>query len=240
MNFITWLTEYSIYFSDKFYMNLIYAGRWKMWLTGLGITMEISIFSVILGTILGVFLALAKITTSNNIFMRFFRWFSNTYIDIIRGTPSFVQLLIINFVVFSSVDIDKIIVAIIAFSINSSAYIAEIVRAGILSIDKGQTEAGRSLGLTQTQTMIYIILPQAVKNILPALGNEFITLIKETSVASYISARELTMTAMTIMSRTYEAFWSLIPLAIMYYIVIKIMSIFLSIFEGKLRQSDRR
>lgn len=240
MNFITWLTDFTTVFGNKFYENMIAEGRWHMWLGGLGVTLEISLFAVILGSFLGILLALAKLSKSKNILLRILRGFSNTYIDIIRGTPSFVQMLIINSVVFAAIDVDKIIVAIIAFSINSSAYIAEIFRAGILSIDKGQTEAGRSLGLNHAQTMLFIILPQAIKNILPALGNEFITLVKETSVAGNISARELTMVAFTIMSKTYDALWALIPLAVIYYIVVKILTIFLTMFETKLRQSDKR
>ena len=219
--FIEWINNFIAYIGNNIYINIIAAGRWKMWLNGLGITLQISLYSVILGSVLGIILALVKLSKSNNFILKCLRGFSNIYIDVIRGTPSFVQLLIINSVVFAPINIDKIFVAIIAFTINSSAYIAEIFRAGILSIDIGQTEAGRSLGLNQTQTMLYIILPQAIKNILPALGNEFITLIKETSVAGNISARELTMTAFSIMSITYDAFWTLIPLAVFYYIVVK-------------------
>lgn len=232
--------EFFTRLSESFVANFITDDRWKLLVKGLGVTLEISLFAVILGSILGIIFALAKLSTSRNPFISLLRGFSKGFIDVIRGTPSFVQLLIINFVVFAAIDADKVVVASIAFAINSSAYMAEIIRAGILSIDKGQTEAGRSLGLTHWQTMRYIIFPQAIKNILPALGNEFIVLIKETSVAGYIGAYELTKASQIITSRTYNSFWPLFAIAVMYYIVVKILTIFLNKLERALRKSDIR
>lgn len=233
MDFFTHMVE-------GFTTNFIEDSRWLLLVKGLGITLEISFYAVILGTILGVVLAFLKLSTSKNFIVVFFRWFAKAWVDVIRGTPSFVQLLIINFVVFASIDADKVLVASIAFALNSSAYMAEIIRAGILSIDKGQTEAGRSLGLGHGQTMRYIILPQAVKNILPALGNEFIVLVKETSVAGYIGAYELTKASQIITSRTYNSFWPLFAIAVMYFIVVKLLSIGLNAVERHLRKSDLR
>ena len=226
--------------ADGFHTNIIASDRWLLLLKGLLTTLEISLFAVIIGLILGVVLALAKISKSKNIVIALFRWISNAFIDIIRGTPSFVQLLIINFVVFASVDVDRVIVASIAFGLNSAAYIAEIIRAGIQSINKGQTEAGRSLGLSEGQTMRFIILPQAIKNILPALGNEFIVLVKETSVAGYIGAYELTKASQIITSRTYNSFWPLFAIAVIYFVVVKILTFFLTKLENKLGKSDAR
>ena len=151
-----------------------------------------------------------------------------------------VQLLIIYFIIFANVNIDRWMVGVIAFGINSGAYIAEIVRGGILSIDQGQTEAGRSLGLTQRQTMTYIIIPQAVKNILPALGNEFIVLIKETAVIGMIANIDLVGAARKVQSLTYDYVVPMLSIALIYYVVIKIVSILLKAFENKLRKSDIR
>ncbi len=226
--------------ADGFHTNIIASERWLLLLKGLLTTLEISLFAVIIGVILGVLLALAKISKSKNIIIMPLRWISNAFIDVIRGTPSFVQLLIINFVVFASIDVDRVIVASIAFGLNSAAYIAEIIRAGIQSINKGQTEAGRSLGLSESQTMRFIILPQAIKNILPALGNEFIVLVKETSVAGYIGAYELTKASQIITSRTYNSFWPLFAIAVIYFVVVKILTFFLGKLEDKLGKSDAR
>ena len=157
----------------------------------------------------------------------------------IRGTPVLVQLLIIYFVVFASVDINKIIVAVMAFGINSGAYVAEIIRSGIMSIDDGQFEAGRSLGFNYTQTMIYIILPQALKNVLPALANEFIVLLKETSVSGYIAIQDLTKGGDIIRSQTYNALFPLLMVAAIYLIMVLFFEKLVSILERRLRNSER-
>ena len=160
------------------------------------------------------------------------------YLTVIRGTPVLIQLLLIYFVVFGSVRIDKSLVAILAFGINSGAYVAEIFRSGIMSIDNGQFEAGRSLGFNYTQTMLYIIMPQAFKNVLPALGNEFIVLLKETSVAGYIAIQDLTKGADIIRSRTYSAFMPLMAAAVIYLVMVMIFTYFVQRLERRLRSSD--
>lgn len=171
---------------------------------------------------------------------KFLRAIGKIYTDIIRGTPSVTQLMIIYFVIFATVDIEKWIIAAIAFGINSGAYVSEIIRAGILSIDKGQTEAGRSLGLNAYQTMTRIVIPQALKNIFPALCNEFIVLIKETAIVGYVGLMDIQKAGDFIKSATYEAFMPLIGTAIIYYVLIKVLTLILGIFENKLRKSDIR
>ncbi len=219
----------------EFERTFITGNRWKMFLDGMEVTLVLSLFSVILGLILGIMLALGKLSK-----VKILRWICNTYIDIIRGTPTMVQILIIYFVIFASINIDRKIVAIIAFGINSSAYVAEIIRGGILSINKGQTEAGRSLGLNSVQTMTHIVMPQAIKNILPALGNEFIVLVKETAVIGYVAKIDLTAAALSVQAKTYSYAMPLIAIAVMYYVVIKILTILLNALEKKLRVSDGR
>ncbi len=161
------------------------------------------------------------------------------YLTILRGTPVVLQLLIIYFVIFADINVNKTFAAICAFGFNSAAYVAEIVRGGIMSIDRGQLEAGRSIGFSYAKTMLYIILPQAVKNVLPALGNEFIVLIKETSVAGYIAIEDLTKGGDIIRSRTYDAFFPLIAAGLIYLAVVLILSKGITIFERRLRASER-
>lgn len=220
---------------DELYSTFIIEDRWKLFLSGLEATLLISLFAVILGLLIGLLAALGKLSKH-----KILNWLSALYIDIIRGTPTIVQIAIIYFIIFASVPIDKRLVGVIAFGINSGAYVAEIIRGGILSISKGQSEAGRSLGLTHAQTMIHIVLPQAIKNILPALGNEFIVLVKETAVVGYISKIDLMAAAMTVQSRTYSYIGPLLSVAVMYYIIIKILTLFLNLLEKKLRKSDVR
>lgn len=164
---------------------------------------------------------------------------ANIYIDIIRGTPSVLQLLIMWFVILKNCH-NGVLVGAITFGINSGAYVAEIVRAGILAVDKGQTEAGRSLGLSNVQTMRYIVLPQAFKNVLPPLGNEFIVLIKETAIVGYVSLSDLTRVANQMTSTIFEAFTPLVGAAVIYFIIIKILTILLAQLERRLRKSDNR
>ena len=161
------------------------------------------------------------------------------YLTIIRGTPAMIQLLIIYYVIFASSDISKVLVAIIAFGLNSSAYIAEIVRSGIMSIDEGQFEAGRSLGFSYSQTMTNFILPQAIKNVLPALGNEFIVLIKETSISGYIGIMDLTRGGDLIRSRTYDAFLPLIAVALVYLVIVVVLTSLLSKLEKRLKNDGK-
>lgn len=215
--------------------TFIVDGRWQWFLSGLGYTLLISLVAVLLGLLIGILAALGKLSKIKPL-----KWLASIYVDVIRGTPTMVQLMIIYFVIFASVNLSPWIVGALGFAINSGAYVAEIVRGGILSIDNGQTEAGRSLGLTQSQTMIYIVMPQAVKNILPALVNEFIVLIKETAVIGMISNIDLLGAAKKVQGRTYDYFWPLISTAVIYYVVIKIFSTILSRVEARMRKADER
>ena len=210
-------------------------GRWEWFVSGLGFTLLISLFSVLLGLVIGILMALMRLSIS-----KILRAVSGIYIDIIRGTPTMVQLLIIYFVIFANVHIDKWVVGFIAFGINSGAYIAEIVRGGILSVNIGQTEAGRSLGMTHKQTMASIVMPQAMKNILPALGNEFVVLIKETAVIGMIANIDLVGAARKVQSLTYDYLIPLLSIAVIYYVVIKIISTLLSKVEKGMRKADKR
>ena len=210
-------------------------GRWQWFVSGLGYTLLISLFSVLLGLVIGILMALMRLSKS-----KILRAVSGIYIDIIRGTPTMVQLLIIYFVIFANVHIDKWVVGFIAFGINSGAYIAEIVRGGILSVNIGQTEAGRSLGMTHKQTIASIVMPQAMKNILPALGNEFVVLIKETAVIGMIANIDLVGAARKVQSLTYDYLIPLLSIAVIYYVVIKIISTLLSKVEKGMRKVDKR
>ena len=209
--------------------------RYLLLLNGIGVTIKISLLAVVIGIAIGLviaFCALSKKKVLNLI--------GKVYTDVIRGTPSVTQLMIIYFVVFATVDLEKWVIAAIAFGINSGAYVSEIIRAGILSIDKGQTEAGRSLGLNAMQTMVSIIIPQAVKNIFPALCNEFIVLVKETAIVGYIGLVDIQKAGDLIKSATFEAFMPLIATAIIYFVLIKTLTLALARVEKALRKSDNR
>lgn len=221
------------------YKAFIEKDRWMLYLKGLGVTMQVAVFAAILGVIIGTTLAFMKLSTKRNGKPTILTRIANIYIDVIRGTPSVLQLMIMWFVVMKNCH-NGILVASISFGINSGAYVAEIVRAGILAVDKGQSEAGRSLGLNKFQTMCYIVLPQAFKNVLPPLGNEFIVLIKETAIVGYVSLSDLTRVANQMTSTVFEAYTPLIGAAIVYFIIIKILTILLSKLERRLRKSDHR
>ena len=225
--------------SELFQIAFISGDRWKLYISGLGTTLEIAFLAAILGLIIGTIVALMKLSTNRRGKKSIWARIANVYIDLIRGTPSVLQLLIMWFIIMKSCK-NGVLVAVLSFGINSGAYVAEIVRAGILAVDKGQTEAGRSLGLSKTQTMIYIILPQAIKNVLPPIGNEFIVLLKETAIVGYVSLTDLTRTASQISSRTYEAFMPLIGAAVIYFVIIKILTVLLDKLERRLRKSDNR
>ena len=212
--------------------------RYLAYLDGLKVTLIISILAVLLGIAIGLVVAVAKVASSRNKKLWLLNKICNIYLTVIRGTPVVVQLLIIYFVIFGNVNIDKIPVAIMAFGFNSGAYVAEIFRSGIMSIDGGQFEAGRSLGFNYVQTMRYIIMPQAFKNVLPALGNEFIVLLKETSVAGYIALQDLTKAGDIIRSRTYDAFMPLIAVALIYLAMVLIFTKLVNMLERRLRNSD--
>ena len=233
---------------QQFYMNFIEDDRWKYLWNGLGVTLQLTFCAVLIGIVLGVILAMIRSTYDKNYqemrpgFGRFMLKILNViakiYLTVIRGTPVVVQLMIIYFIIFGSVDISKVLVAIIAFGINSGAYVAEIFRSGIMSIDNGQFEAGRSLGFNYAQTMMYIIMPQAFKNVLPTLCNEFISLLKETSVSGYIALQDLTKGGDIIRSRTYDAFMPLIAVALIYLAMVMIFTKLVSLLERRLRNSD--
>ena len=209
--------------------------RYLLLLDGIEVTIKVSLLAVIIGIAIG--LVIAFFNLSKN---KLLNLVGKIYTDVIRGTPSVTQLMIIYFVVFAAVDLEKWIIAAIAFGINSGAYVSEIIRAGILSIDKGQTEAGRSLGLNRMQTMSYIVIPQAVKNIFPALCNEFIVLIKETAIVGYIGLVDIQKAGDFIKSATYKAFMPLIATAIIYFVLIKLLTVILAYVEKALRKSEER
>lgn len=228
----------------QLYAALITDNRWMLYLEGLGNTLIITVGSVLLGFILGTIVALVKVNSNlnkRNIFLRILNVICDIYLTVIRGTPMVTQILIGFNIIFAALSFDySILVAIICFGINSGAYVAEIVRSGIQAVNKGQFEAGRSLGLSNSQTMSMIILPQAVKNILPALGNELIVLFKETAVVGYIAVQDLTKMATLIQSRTYQPFVPLILSAIIYLGIVMLMTWGLRALERRLSKSDRR
>lgn len=222
----------------SFYNAIVPEQRYLAYLHGLKITLLISFFAIILGILIGVLVAVFKVAAVNYK-MKWLSKICNIYINVIRGTPLMVQLLIIYNLIFTSRNANQLVIGSVCFGINSGAYVAEIIRAGIESIDKGQMEAGRSLGLSYVQTMVKIILPQAVKNILPALGNEFIVLIKETSVASFIAINDLTKAAQFIGSRTWDILPPLIIVALCYLVMVLGLSKLMAVFERRLAKSDR-
>jgi His/Glu/Gln/Arg/opine family amino acid ABC transporter permease subunit len=225
---------------NRIYDGLIVQDRYMYLVKGLGITLFVTLFAGILGFIIGLLIAVIKVLAQNNKYMKPFEVLANIYLTVIRGTPMMVQLLIIYFVILASVDIPKEIVAVIAFGINSGAYVAETIRAGILAVDKGQAEAGRSLGLPMGKTYRFIILPQAFKNILPALGNEYIALLKETAIVGYIALVDLTKAYQKIATSTYDAAIPLYTIAIIYLIIVLLMTAGLNVLERRLRKSDNR
>ena len=206
-------------FKDKLYNTIIYDQRYKFILEGLKNTLLIALGAVVIGIVLGTVAAISRNIYENTNKLKLLSLLSKTYVNIIRGTPSTLQLMIIYYVIFKQTNINIVIVGILAFGINSGAYVSEIIRAGISSINKGQWEAGYSLGLGYGKVMKKVILPQAIKNILPALGNEFITLVKETSIGAYIGIVELTKASDIIASRTYDYFLPLILIAIIYFTI---------------------
>ena len=222
---------------SQFILNFITEDRWLSLFKGLGVTLVITFFAVILGFVLGFSVAVVRNIYDNTKRLKFLNFICNIYLTVIRGTPVVVQLLIIYFVIFSSMRVDKSVAAILAFGINSGAYQAEIFRSGINSVPKGQMEAGRSLGFNYAQTMIFIIMPQAIKNILPTLANEFIVLMKETSVAGYIALEDLTKAGDVIRSRTYSAMMPFLAVALLYLIMVMLFSYLVKLLERSLAKS---
>lgn len=227
-------------FGEKLYKTFIVDDRWKYLTNGLKHTFIITLCAMLIGLLLGFLAAVVRVTHDKTGRLKIADLVVKLYLTVIRGTPVVVQLLIIYFVVFASVNVSKIFVAVLAFGINSGAYVTEIVRSGIMSVDSGQFEAGESLGFGYGQTMCYIILPQAFKNILPALANEAIALLKETSVAGYIAIDDLTHGGDLIRSATYEAFLPLIAVALIYLILVLLLTRLVSILERRLAKNDKR
>ena len=241
-----WINE----FVDTFKLNFIEKDRWKLIVEGFGNTLKITFFAVLIGIAIGVVIALIRSTYDNNkedykrkggigyVVMSILNGICNIYLTVIRGTPVTVQLLIMYFVICAT-SRDGLMIAIMCFGINSGAYVAEIFRGGIMSIDKGQFEAGRSLGFNYIQTMVYIIIPQMFKVVLPTLCNEFIVLLKETSIAGYVGIRDLTKAGDLIRGQTFSAYMPLIAVALIYLTLVMILTWLLGKLERRLRKSER-
>lgn len=225
-------------FTESFYDNFIKDNRYEYLLKGFGNTLLITFFAVVIGILFGLLIALVRTGYDRNGSMPVLNFICRVYLTVMRGTPAVVQLLIIYYVILTSVQ-NKIIVAIIAFGLNSAAYVAEVVRSGIMSVDMGQFEAGRSLGLSYRQTMVSVIIPQAIKNILPALCNEFIVLLKETSISGYIGLTDLTKGGDIIRSITYEAYLPLYAVALIYLVTVMGLTTAVNCLEKKLRENER-
>lgn len=226
---------------EKISQTLLTDDRYIYIVKGLGNTLVMTLGAILLGIVIGLLIAAIKVAPGKSIVHKTLRVLADAYLTVIRGTPATVQLMIIYFVILAPFkSLDKVTVAIVAFGINSGAYVAEIIRAGILAVDRGQMEAGRSLGLNYNATMRHIVLPQALKNILPALGNEVITLLKETSVAGFIGTMDLTLAANMIRSQTYESMTPLLLVAAIYLVIVMFMTWALRKLEGRLRKSDHR
>ena len=232
-----------------FYQTFILEDNYQYFVKGLGTTLTVTVFALIIGVIIGVLVAIIRSAydqqpeRKKGLLLKILNGICKVYLTVIRGTPMMVQLLIMWFVVWASArstDSNMMKCAILAFGINSGAYVAEIFRSGIMSIDKGQMEAGRSVRLTYATTMRYIIIPQAFKNVLPALGNELITLVKETSVVTVIGLRDLTKGAMIVQSKTYQALVPYVAIAAIYLVIVMFLTWIMGKMERRLRQSDLR
>ena len=225
--------------ADSLEVNFVKDDRWHYLVDGFLVTIEISACAVLMGLCIGFLVAVVRSAHDQTGRYKVLNFLCHIYLTVVRGTPVVVQLLIIYFVIFGSVDVSKVLVAIVAFGVNSGAYVAEIIRSGIMAVDSGQMEAGRSLGLSYGTTMRSVILPQAFKNVLPALGNEFIVLLKETSVCGYIALQDLTKGGDIIRSQTYDAFLPLIAVALTYLVVVVCLSQLLKKLENSLKKNER-
>jgi His/Glu/Gln/Arg/opine family amino acid ABC transporter permease subunit len=219
--------------SDEIFFNLIREERYLYFVKGLGISVQLTLYAAFIGGAIGLMVALARLT--NN---KVLNYLAGKYVDIIRGTPVVVQLLIIYFAVLASTGLHRVTVASIAFGINSGAYVAELIRAGIQAVDKGQLEAARSLGLSYPQSMYYIIIPQAIKNILPGMGNEVISLWKETAIAGFIGLEDLMRGAEIVRGRTFSNYTPYLVIAFVYLYITVLMTMTLGKLERRLRKSD--
>ena len=232
-------------FYVKFYQAFIEADRWQQYLQGVGHTIMVTALALVLGVVLGVIVAIVRTAHDqqrpgkHNPLLGFIDAICKIYVTVIRGTPMLVQMLIMGFVIFKS-SRNYTGIGILTLGINSGAYVAEIIRGGLMSLDPGQAEAGRSLGLTYVDTMRFIIIPQAFKAILPSLGNEFITLLKDTALIYTIGGKELVYAAQAIATRTFEQMFPLVGSAIIYLALVMLFTWLQSILERRLRQSDRR
>mgnify|MGYP000642131569 CR=1 FL=1 len=224
---------------EQFQFNFLDDNRWQFILSGLKNTIIITFFAVLLGIFLGFVIAIVRSTHDKTGKLKILNVICRVYLTVIRGTPMMVQLMIMYFVIFAS-SRHSVAVATLAFGINSGAYVAEIVRGGIMSVDAGQMEAGRSLGMNYTQTMRHIIIPQAIKNILPALGNEMITLLKDTSLMTVTGAKDLMKAAQSVTAVTYQPLMPYVSIAVIYLVCVMALSKALAVFERRLRNSDRR
>ena len=224
---------------EQFNAAFITDDRWKLYFQGLWTTLEIVLFATILGLAVGTISCLMYMSTTKKGKPTVLHYIAMIYIDIIRGTPSVLQLLIMWFIIMKS-STNGVLVAVISFGINSGAYVSEIMRGGIQAVNKGQLEAGDSLGITRFTTMRYVILPQAFRNALPALCNEFITWLKETAIVGYVSLADLTRVANQVASRTYQPFMPLIGAAVIYFVIIKFFTILFGNLERRLRQNVTR
>ena len=223
--------QFNRYFVDN--------GATEWWLTGLKTTLLVTVLALCIGVVLGLLIALIRSTHEQTGKLKLLNIVARVYLTIIRGTPSMIQILFFYSVIFATVNLNNIVIGGIAFGINSGAFVAEIFRSGIMSVDEGQFEAGRSLGLNYTQTMRLIILPQAFKNVLPALANEFITLLKETSISGYIAIPDLTKGGDIIRSQTYDAFLPLFGVAVIYLVLVMILTAGVHKLETRLRTNER-
>ncbi len=226
-------------FKESFYQNFVQDDRWRYLVLGLKNTLIITLFAVLLGIVIGFLVAIIRASHDKNGSCKFLNGICRVYLTVIRGTPTMVQVLITYYIIFASVNVSKIVVAVMAFGINSGAYVAEIVRSGIMSVEEGQFEAGRSLGFNYKQTMTLIILPQAFKNVLPALGNEMIVLLKETSISGYIGTQDLTKGGDIIRSITYDPYLPLFGVAAIYLVIVSLMTIGVGKLERRLRTNER-
>ena len=235
------ILDYILNLGQRYYDAFFADARYTAYLEGIKNTLIISLFAVLLGVLLGVLVAVVKYVAkgSKNPVIRFLDKVCKLYVTVIRATPVYLQIFIIANLIFTARNME-IYAAITCFGINSGAYVSEIIRAGIESIDRGQFEAGQSLGLSQGTIMKSIILPQAIKNILPALGNEFITLLKDTSLITVIGGKEMTYAAKAVIAKTYQGLFPLFGIALMYLLLVMLFSKLLGVLERRLRQSDRR
>ena len=237
-------------FKSQFDLNFIQKDRWRYMLQGLGNTLTITAVAAIIGIVLGVIIAAVRSSYDKNEeslklrggfsyhLLKFLNGICKIYLTIIRGTPVVVQLLICYFIIFAASS-NGVAVAIFAFGINSGAYVAEIFRGGIMSIDQGQFEAGRSIGFNYIQTMRYIILPQMFKKVLPTLLNEFIALLKETSVAGYVAVTDLTKAGSSISASTYSYYMPLLTVALVYLVIVMLLTKLVGILERRMRKNER-